>query len=61
MKVLRQIAACKSNQEIATALVISGKTVKTYITNILSKLHLSDRTQAAVLAWQEGIVMREQK
>jgi NarL family two-component system response regulator LiaR len=60
MEVLRQIAGGKSNNEIAESLVISEKTVKTHITNILSKLHLSDRTQAAVLAWQEGIVRREQ-
>jgi NarL family two-component system response regulator LiaR len=60
MDVLRQIAAGKSNQEIAAALVISEKTVKSHITNILSKLHLADRTQAAVFAWQEGIVRRDQ-
>jgi NarL family two-component system response regulator LiaR len=60
MEVLRQIAGGKSNHEIAASLVISEKTVKTHITNILSKLHLSDRTQAAVLAWQEGIVRRDQ-
>jgi NarL family two-component system response regulator LiaR len=60
MEVLRQIAAGKSNAEIAMALVISEKTVKTHITNILTKLHLSDRTQAAVFAWQEGIVRRDQ-
>lgn len=58
MDVLRQIAAAKSNQQIAAELVISEKTVKSHITNILNKLHLSDRTQAAVLAWQEGIVRR---
>jgi two-component system, NarL family, response regulator LiaR len=57
-EVLREIAAGKNNQEIAEFLVISEKTVKTHITNILSKLHLADRTQAAVLAWQEGIVRR---
>jgi two-component system, NarL family, response regulator LiaR len=60
MDVLRQIAAGKSNQEIAEALVISEKTVKTHITNILTKLHLSDRTQAAVYAWQSGIVRRDE-
>ncbi len=60
MDVLRQIAAGKSNKEIASVLVISEKTVKTHITNILSKLHLSDRTQAAVFAWHEGIVRRNQ-
>jgi NarL family two-component system response regulator LiaR len=60
MDVLRQIAAGKSNREIAEALVISEKTVKTHITNILTKLHLTDRTQAAVFAWHEGIVRRDQ-
>jgi NarL family two-component system response regulator LiaR len=59
MEVLRQIAAGKSNHEIAEDLVISEKTVKTHISNILSKLHLVDRTQAAVFAWQEGIVRRD--
>ncbi len=58
MEVLRQVAAGKNNREIAEVLVISEKTVKTHITNILSKLHLVDRTQAAVFAWQEGIVRR---
>jgi NarL family two-component system response regulator LiaR len=56
--VLRLIAAGKSNQEIADSLVISESTVKTHISNILRKLHLEDRTQAAVYAWQEGIVRR---
>ncbi|GAP12657.1 two component transcriptional regulator, LuxR family [Longilinea arvoryzae] len=60
LDVLRQVAAGKNNREIAEALVISEKTVKTHITNILSKLHLADRTQAAVFAWQEGIVRRSQ-
>ena len=60
LEVLRHIAAGKNNREIAEALVISEKTVKSHITNILNKLHLADRTQAAVFAWQEGI-MRKQK
>lgn len=60
LEVLRQIAAGKNNQEIAEVLVISEKTVKSHITNILDKLHLSDRTQAAVYAWQSGIVRRDQ-
>ncbi len=60
MEVLRQVAAGQSNREIAETLVISEKTVKTHITNILTKLHLSDRTQAAVYAWQSGIVRRDQ-
>ena len=58
--VLRQIAAGKSNAEIADTLVIGESTVKTHIGNILKKLHLEDRTQAAVYAWQEGIVRRGQ-
>ncbi|RPI31435.1 MAG: DNA-binding response regulator, partial [Chloroflexota bacterium] len=59
LDVLRQIAAGKPNREIAEALVISEKTVKSHITNILNKLHLEDRTQAAVYAWQEGIIRRK--
>ncbi len=59
LDVLRQVAAGKDNREIAAALSISEKTVKTHITNILSKLHLADRTQAAVYAWKEGIVRKE--
>ncbi len=58
MDVLKQIAAGKNNHEIAETLVISEKTVKSHVTNILNKLHLVDRTQAAVYAWQEGIVRK---
>ena len=61
LDVLRQIANGKNNREIAEALVISEKTVKSHITNILNKLHLADRTQAAVYAWQEGIVRRDRE
>jgi NarL family two-component system response regulator LiaR len=57
--VLRLIAAGKSNTEIAETLVIGESTVKTHIGNILKKLHLDDRTQAAVYAWKEGIVHRQ--
>ena len=60
MDVLRLIAVGRNNQEIAGELVISEKTVKTHITNIFSKLHLKDRTQAAAYAWQNGIVHRDQ-
>jgi NarL family two-component system response regulator LiaR len=56
--VLHLIAAGKSNAEIAETLVIGESTVKTHIGNILRKLHLEDRTQAAVYAWQQGIVRR---
>jgi len=59
MDVLRLIADGKNNREIARQLVISEKTVKSHVTNILSKLQLADRTQAAIFAWREGIVRRE--
>jgi len=58
--VLRQIAAGKSNAEIAEALVIGESTVKTHIRNVFKKLHLDDRTQVAVYAWEQGIVRRKQ-
>ncbi len=57
--VLRLIAAGTSNADIAGTLIIGESTVKTHISNILKKLHLDDRTQAAVYAWQEGIVHRK--
>ena len=59
VEVLRLIARGFTNQKIAEDLVISIGTVKGHVSNILSKLHLADRTQAAVFAWQEGIVRRE--
>jgi NarL family two-component system response regulator LiaR len=59
MEVLRLIANGLSNSEIAGQLVISEHTVKGHVSNILSKLHLGDRTQAAVYAWQKGVVRRE--
>jgi len=48
-----------SNHEIANNLMISDHTVKGHVSNIFSKLHLADRTQAAVYAWQKGVVRRE--
>lgn len=59
LEVLRLIAGGLSNAEIAARLVISEKTVKGHLSNILSKLHLMDRTQAAVFAWQQGLIRRE--
>jgi NarL family two-component system response regulator LiaR len=58
MEILKLIANGMSNSEIADHLVISENTVKGHVSNILSKLHLADRTQAAVYAWREGIVRR---
>jgi NarL family two-component system response regulator LiaR len=58
MEVLKLIAKGQSNSEIAESLVISVNTVKGHVSNILSKLHLADRTQAAVYAWRQGIVRR---
>ena len=59
MEVLKLIAMGHSNDQIAEELVISVGTVKGHVSNILSKLHLVDRTQAAAYAWQKGIVHRE--
>ncbi len=59
-EVLRLIAEGMSNADIASHLIISEKTVKSHVSNILSKLHLADRTQAAVYAWREGIMSRDQ-
>ena len=52
IEVLTWIARGFANQKIADELVISIGTVKGHVSNILSKLHLADRTQAAVYAWQ---------
>jgi NarL family two-component system response regulator LiaR len=61
LEVLRLIADGLSNHDIAERLVISEKTVKSHVSNILSKLHLADRTQAAVFAWREGVVRRNEE
>jgi DNA-binding NarL/FixJ family response regulator len=57
--VLEQIVHGKSNKEIATELAISEATVKTHINSLLSKLNVTDRTQAATAALQRGIVSFE--
>jgi DNA-binding NarL/FixJ family response regulator len=53
--VLRELAQGRSNREIARALVVSEKTVKTHISNILLKLGVQDRTQAALWAVRNGV------
>ena len=55
MEILRQVALGKTNQEIADELVVSERTVRTHITNILAKLGLTNRTQAALYALKQGI------
>lgn len=55
-EVLAEIARGRSNREIARALVLSEKTVKTHVSSILAKLGLADRTQAALYAVRSGIV-----
>lgn len=59
LDVLEQIVRGKSNKEIAAELEISEATVKTHINSLLSKLGVSDRTQAATAAIQRGIVPLE--
>jgi NarL family two-component system response regulator LiaR len=55
LEVLRLIAQGMSNREIAQELTISRKTVKTHVSNLLNKLHLADRTQAAIYAHRHGL------
>ena len=54
-EILMLIAQGKSNQEIADELFITLKTVKTHVSNILAKLDVDDRTQAAIYAFQHGL------
>jgi len=59
LEVLRLIARGLPNKQIAQELVVSEKTVKTHVSNILAKLHLADRTQAALYAVREGLAQLE--
>ena len=54
--VLTALARGRSNKEIAKDLSIGEETVKTHVSNILSKLHLADRTQAAIYGLQQRLV-----
>jgi len=56
LEVLQLLAEGQSNTAIAEQLVLSEKTVRGYMSNILSKLQMEDRTQAAVFAWQQGLM-----
>jgi DNA-binding NarL/FixJ family response regulator len=55
LEVLRLVGAGRTNREIATALVISERTARTHVSNILRKLGLTSRTQAALWAVREGV------
>jgi two-component system, NarL family, response regulator LiaR len=56
MEILMQMAEGKTNQEIADELFIALKTVKTHVSNILSKLNVQDRTQAVIYAFKQSLI-----
>lgn len=60
LEILRLIAQGHENREIAEHLVISEATVRTHVSNILGKLHLASRTQAALYALREGLASLEE-
>lgn len=55
LQVLRLVAQGLSNQEIATQLMVSERTIRSHVSNILDKLHIANRTQAALYAIREGL------
>lgn len=57
-EILMLIAEGLDNRDIAARLGLSDYTVKGHVSNVLSKLHLSDRTKAAVFAWRQGLIGR---
>lgn len=57
LEILKLVAQGLPNQEIAERLVISERTVRTHVSNILAKLHLANRTQAALYALREGLAL----
>ncbi len=59
LEVLRLVAQGKNNREIAAQLCVTEMTVRTHVSNVLSKLHLASRTQAALYALREGIASLE--
>lgn len=59
LEILKLVAQGLTNQDIAEKLTVSERTVRTHVSNILSKLHLANRTQAALYALREGIAPLE--
>ena len=55
VEVLKLVAQGLSNEDIAQSLVISDRTVGKHVSNLLEKLHLANRTQAALYALREGL------
>jgi NarL family two-component system response regulator LiaR len=60
-EVLRMVSRGLTNNEIAEQLVVSERTVRTHISNILGKLHLANRTQAALYALRQGIARLDEQ
>ena len=56
LEVLIALSQGKSNKDVADQLCVTEKTVKTHVSNVLSKLGVKSRTQAALYAWQTGLV-----
>jgi two-component system, NarL family, response regulator LiaR len=61
VEILKLVAKGLTNQEIAVKLIVSERTVRTHVSNILSKLHLANRTQAALYALREGLASLDQE
>jgi two-component system, NarL family, response regulator DevR len=58
IKVLRLLAEGKTNREIAEKIFLSEKTVRNYVSSILGKLHLANRTEAAAYAAMKNLISR---